>query len=443
MTDDDKVVPFAGRDRRPKPAPISPLEMEKLLAALGPLSPVEYGLQRFDLAEKLGVPRHILDREYLERHQRAKEDGSEADFIKDCEPWPTQVAGADLLTEIATAAAKHIAMPKGGAEVLALWTVFTHCHESFDIAPLLALTSPTAECGKTTALTFLSGTTSRALNVSNVTPSALFRTIHSWSPTLLVDEADTFLRDSDELRGIFNSGHQRTNAFILRTVGGNKEPKRFRTWGPKAVALIGKLPPTLASRSIEIRLKRSRQGDDQLEPLRAGHTSHLEPLARKAARWNLDNLDRLSNTAPAMPTALYARALDNWRPLFAIASLAGGDWLERLTEISERLAARQEDYSVVLLHDVAAVFAAAGADKLSSADIVAELAKMEGRPWPEWKSGKPLSQNQLADVLGRFDVVPGTVRLASGKTPKGYHLRSLSDALSHYPPFEPPHRHKP
>ena len=32
----------------------------------------------------------------------------------------------------------------------------------------------------------------------------------------------------------------------------SNEPRRFSTWCPKAIALIGKLPPTLHDRAIEI-----------------------------------------------------------------------------------------------------------------------------------------------------------------------------------------------
>jgi len=59
----------------------------------------------------------------------------------------------------------------------------------------------------------------------------------------LIDEGETFLRDSDELRGILNSGHQRANAFVVRTVGDTHEPRSFRTWSTKSIALIGRLAP--------------------------------------------------------------------------------------------------------------------------------------------------------------------------------------------------------
>jgi hypothetical protein len=439
MSDDDKIVSIEGRERQPRPPLISAQEVEKLLSDMGRMSPVEYGQKRFTIAEQVGVSRSLLDLEYRERRRSAKDtEAADVNFLRDTDPWPTRISGDELLTEIAAAAAKHLVLPDGGAEIMALWAVFTHCHDCFDTSPLLAFTSPTPECGKTTCLAFMAAVAHRTLSASNITSAALFRAVEKWAPTLLVDEADTFIRDSDELRGIINSGHQRSNAFVIRTVGDNYEPKRFGTWAPKAIALIGKLPATLASRAVHIELKRMRRGDDP-EPLRQGHTSHLEILSRKAARWVLDHLDALSSAEPRMPATLYARAADNWRPLFAIASLAGGEWLERVTSIAEKLNVRQEDLSVMLLHDVAAMFGLRGIDRLSSEEIVNALAEMEHRPWAEWRSGSPITRTQLAKLLGRFGITPVTVRLASGKTPKGYNRKSFSDALSH----EAPHRHKP
>ena len=42
---------------------------------------------------------------------------------------------------------------------------------------------------------------------SNTSSAAIFRTIEKFQPALLVDEADTYLKDNDELRGVINSGH--------------------------------------------------------------------------------------------------------------------------------------------------------------------------------------------------------------------------------------------
>lgn len=45
-----------------------------------------------------------------------------------------------------------------------------------------------------------------------------------WKPTMLIDEADTFLCDNDELRGVLNTGHTRATAYVIRTVGEDHEP---------------------------------------------------------------------------------------------------------------------------------------------------------------------------------------------------------------------------
>jgi hypothetical protein len=54
---------------------------------------------------------------------------------------------------------------------------------------------------------------------SNVTPAVVFRAIGRDRPTLLMDEADTYMEQRDDFRGILNSGHSRDAAVVLRTVG--------------------------------------------------------------------------------------------------------------------------------------------------------------------------------------------------------------------------------
>ena len=82
-------------------------------------------------------------------------------------------------------------------------------------------------------------------------------------PTLLIDEAASFIGNSDELRGVVNSGHTRWSAYVIRTVEvkGEHTPQRFSTWCPKVIALIDKLPDTLQDRSIVLSMKRKAPGE--------------------------------------------------------------------------------------------------------------------------------------------------------------------------------------
>ena len=80
---------------------------------------------------------------------------------------------------------------------------------------------------------------------SNVTPAVIFRVVEQYHPTLLIDELDSFIDASDEIRGILNSGHQRRTAMVYRIeeIRGKREPVAFSAWAPKLLALIGR-PPT-------------------------------------------------------------------------------------------------------------------------------------------------------------------------------------------------------
>jgi putative DNA primase/helicase len=410
------------------------LHRDQKLNELAEMSPVEYGQQRQALADKLGTSPTFLDLEYKERRKRAKAGAEESDtaFLRDHDPWPESVDGAYLLDLLSKTALSHLVLPNGAAEATALWVLFAHAHDCFDISPVLGVTSPTPECGKTSLLTLLGGLVPRALPASNITAAALFRAVEKWTPTLLVDEADTFLRDSDELRGILNSGHQRGSAFVIRTTGDNHEPKRFRTWAPKAVALIGKLPVTLGSRAIHIEMRR-KTAAETVKPLRLDRLGHLDPLLRQAARWAADNAAALRKADPKMPKALYGRAADNWRSLLAIADIAGREWPERARRVAESLSGRciEQTAGVMLLDDIRRIFAERGDDQIASASLIDSLVAMEERPWPEWKAGRPITPRQLAKMLEPFEIRPGQLWTGHGNQ-RGYEVAHFSDAFTRY-----------
>jgi hypothetical protein len=47
----------------------------------------------------------------------------------------------------------------------------------------------------------------KALMASSLTPAAIYWVVDREKPTLLIDEADTFLPENEQLRGILNSSH--------------------------------------------------------------------------------------------------------------------------------------------------------------------------------------------------------------------------------------------
>ena len=86
----------------------------------------------------------------------------------------------------------------------------------------------------------------------------------------------------------------------------------------------------------------------------------------------------------------------------------------------------------MLLHDVAAIFAENTVDAFKSEDIVAaSYPKMEDRPWPEWKNGRPITATQLARLLAPLGIAPKQVWIA-GKNERGYHRSWFEDAFARY-----------
>jgi hypothetical protein len=68
--------------------------------------------------------------------------------------------------------------------------------------------------------------------------------------------------------------------------------------------------------------------------------------------------------------------------------------------------------------------------------LVEALVAIEGRPWAEWKSGKPITANGLARLLAPFRIAPATIRTGD-RTAKGYHFAQFEDAFARYPRPEP------
>src|SRR6266478_6604886 len=130
--------------------------------------------------------------------------------------WPEPVDGRLLLDELARLLRRFLVLPKWGAETLALWTLHTYAFQLRNVSTYLGIESPEKQCGKTTLLTVLCELVHRPEVAANISSPAFFRVIEETQPTLLIDEADTFLQGNDELRGILNSGYTRQTAFVVR-----------------------------------------------------------------------------------------------------------------------------------------------------------------------------------------------------------------------------------
>jgi putative DNA primase/helicase len=416
------------------------------IARLAALPPLAYDRERKAAAKRLRCRESILDKLVAKERPRPDDElqGQPLD-LPSPEPWPEPVEGDAVLDEIAMLLTKYVVMARHAADASALWILHTHLLDAAQAAPRFVIKSPEKRCGKTTLLALIGRLVPRPLLASNISPAAMFRSIDAAHPTLLIDEADTFIAlkkgasptpAAEELRGIFNSGHTRATAYVVKVVGEEYEPRKFSTWASIALALIGNLPGTMEDRSIIIPLRRRLQLEKVVR-YREDRDEGIRDIASRAAGWAAGHAAQIGDRDPDVPERLNDRAADNWRPLLAIADEAGGDWPERAQEAAIALsadgAADAESTGVRLLADIKAHFETTGLDKATSGELVSYLVALEGRPWAEWgRSGKEITKNQLAGLLRKFKIRPGDIRFASGRVLKGYLLADFEDAFARY-----------
>jgi len=370
----------------------------------------------------------------LDRLTVPEREGSRGQIFTDVEPWSESVDGAELLADISRVLHQHVIADAPTITAAALWAVHTWCMDALTVSPLAHITAPEKRCGKTVLLTALYRLTYRPLAVSNISPAALFRSMELWQPTLLIDEADTFLRDNEEARGLINSGLYRETAFVLRTVGDDHTPTAFRTWGAKVICGIGKLADTIEDRSIPLRMRRKVPGES-VTNIRLSDRHVWGNLQARMARWADDNREAIAASRPEFALGLNDRAQDCWEPLLAIADLSGGEWAGRARAAALALHGVEEEspsIGVELLRDIKTVFDERGASRIASKELLRALTDDEETPWATWNRGKPLAVRQLAARLNEFGIGPKTARLPGGERLKGYLLADFRDAFRRY-----------
>ncbi len=409
---------------------------EETLTMLAEMSRIDYDRTREHWANELGVRLKTLDEEVKGRRKLTDTETQTSILEEDLEPWPDEVAGVQLLDEIRATLTRYIVMPEHSCTALALWVIFTYCFDTFYSCPLILITSPIKRCGKTLCLSLLRRLVHRAIPASSISEASLFRTVEKWSPTLLIDEADTFLANNDALRGLINAGFNRDLAFVIRTVevGGDYIPQKFCTWGPKAIAQIGQPAQTIVDRGISVPMDR-KPANIKVARLR-GRDSFIE-IRQKCLTWAIAHQARLAEAEPEPFATDNDRALDKWEPLLAIADAVGGEWPELARRAAETLSNEEDNdgYKAQLLADIRTAFEESGSpDWLSSADLIRALTAMEERPWSTWgRTGKPMTQNGLARQLKPFKATPGQYK-ERGEKHRGYARKQLEEVWVRYLP---------
>lgn len=371
----------------------------------------------------------------MNRYQTDNEDLAAILALVDGANVPATVQPlADYLSAVERFLTKYVAFPSDHEPVaIALWVAQAHLVESFDVSPILAITSAEMRSGKSLVLDCLELLVPEPFR--SVIPSeAVVYTILAGRPrpTMLLDEADAIFgpRSAEKyegLRAILNSGNRRGTPVPRVKMEGGRKVEWFDVFGPKAIAGIGNLPSTVADRSIPIRMKRR---------------TLAEPIAKFRRRIAATEAEAIACTWPVtlvsvvpVPEALNDRAADSWEPLLAVADAAGGSWPTRGRLAAVALSSEEDSTVSVGMRLLADIHEAFGdEDHLPTAELLHRLHDLEDAPWSDWY-GSPLTGRELAKLLGPYRVLP-MQRRVRGEKSRGYFASEFRDAWSRYTPGE-------
>lgn len=359
-------------------------------------------------------------------------------------------SGAAVLDAIEQWLDGYLSLPSPHAlTAIVLWAAHTWSIRSFYVTPRLVMDSPEPGSGKTRVLELLALLCRDAkLTISSTTP-ALYRRIaaaEDQPPTILQDEADAIWGRNnpaaEDLRALYNSGYKR-GATVDRCEGDSKSMKvvEFPVFAPVAMAgLSGKIPATITSRAINIRMARRAPGEHVREYRERLVADEAEHLRYRLAEWMESISEDLTYATPDVPKGVRDRPAEVWEALLAVADTAAGGWPEKARAACRWFVLETDSDELSLgarlLRDIREVMG--DRDAIFSAHLIDALIEPDDSEWADlW--GKPLDQRRLARELKKYGISSTTVRIGDNRA-KGYRASGedgFAQAWERYLPAQP------
>ena len=404
---------------------------DEVITSLVGLTPLQYAQQLGLVAKKYKTPVKLLEKA-VEARRLEREADNLLEPHWEVVPARVPVDAVELFADIEARILQHVAMPKHLAFTVALWIGQSWIHNHATYSPILFITSPERDSGKTTLVGIVGFIARRSLLSVGISAAALYRSIEKWQPTFVIDEADEAFADNPDLRQVVNSGWTRGQG-VVRCDPDTNEPRKFSTFCPKAIALKGKnAPDTILSRAIFITLQR------RIKSEAVAHFDHVDDtgfrrLRSQLARWAADNGEALGMVRPAMPDGFLNRTASNWQLMFAIADSLGEGAGARTREAAQHIVGITDLTSagVALLRDIKTMFDRSTLDYLTSKAIVDDLTSDPEKPWAEWSRGKPITEKGVASLLHEYFISSRAVGPREARA-KGYRKANFEDAWKRY-----------
>jgi hypothetical protein len=324
-----------------------------------------------------------------------------------------------------------------------LWIPHTYLMSLWDITPRMGFFSPEPGSGKSRALECSRRVAHNPMPTASITGPTFMRMVNEGNYTIFIDELEGIYgsaqaRDSNgTLTSVLNAGFE-SDAVAHRCNANTYKPEVFKIFAPVMLAGLNraKLPDSLKSRMISIHMKRRLPGDEIAEFTKRHAEAEAKPIRDDLAEWCAEIEGKIDLESLSFPYDVRDRDKDVWESLYAIAQVAGGDWLERVIASScWFVGARTDDSAdssgLRLLRDCVQLLEIPRTCEPEW--LRKELFNMSDAPWATWgKSGNGLTTFELKRWLKNYDIKPYAVRVG-GITVKGYHATQFEDELARYP----------
>jgi hypothetical protein len=327
---------------------------------------------------------------------------------------------------------------------LVLWIAHCHAIDAFDRTGRLRVTSTLPGSGKSFILDLcaLMGPEGTG-EIIDPTAAGLYARTDTAIP-ILIDETENLWRPDGKpgpakrQAAIVNAGYRRTRdggPYVERKIGG--ELVKFGLFCPIAMAGIGRLPDTTASRCFNIHMA---PGDGTREKfIPRDHEGQAVEIGAMLAQWAADYGTDVGCALPEMPPGVIGRPSEIWDTLLRVAAVAGvspetGSWPDRCAAAAiGAVAGAAVDKSppmpspALAIGDVRTVWTRHSghmAHLMSTRAALDALRAMDNRPWSGYLEGAG-GARKLASLLS---VTPKRLRPNGTDAPVAcYMLADLPD----------------
>jgi putative DNA primase/helicase len=389
------------------------LSLDGEIEKLSRLPDLDYARVRKAEAKRLGIQVSLLDKEVRKHKASASPPESDWDDVSTAPAEHEEVDLADTLDGIVKELKRYVVASDSDLATMALWCCHAHLvhHRlvKLTVSPRLGIQARDYGSGKTVTLECIGCLVPNATMASNITASNLFRTIAAEHPTLLLDEVHLLLHSNrnPDLLQIMNASHRRKSAKIRSSEplpNGGWQPVEYDVWCTMVLASVCELPRDQQERSVVINLSKAL-GEDVPEHLEDGTSPELELLYTKLVVWAAD-LEELPR--PPMPEILrrqHGRIGDNWRPLLAVAQIAGEQWPQRALDAALAAIAGEQQLTVIqrLLASIRRAFNSFDPpkpdDALETGELLHRLLNDSEEEWDRANHGRAVTSYWLRDNL--------------------------------------------